>query len=84
MTAHRADRTPFRLGLAEKMGAGAVVNVDETPDTAAWFLAQNEGFGFDVVFGEADSAQRRCSRIVLPSGGSTPPVTMRKGSPPVW
>src|SRR6478672_13548300 len=45
-----ADRTPFRLGLAEKMGATAVVNVDETPDTAAWFLDQNEGYGFDVVF----------------------------------
>jgi threonine 3-dehydrogenase len=45
-----ADRTPFRLGLAEKMGASAVVNVDETPDTASWFLEQNEGFGFDVVF----------------------------------
>jgi threonine 3-dehydrogenase len=45
-----ADRTPFRLGLAEKMGAGAVVNVDESPDTAAWFLDQNEGYGFDVVF----------------------------------
>ena len=30
-----ADRTPFRLGLAEKMGASDVVNVDETPDTAA-------------------------------------------------
>jgi threonine 3-dehydrogenase len=27
-----------------------VVNVDETPDTAGWFLEQNEGFGFDVVF----------------------------------
>ena len=45
-----ADRTPFRLGLAEQMGASAVVNVDETPDTAAWFVEQNEGFGFDVVF----------------------------------
>jgi threonine 3-dehydrogenase len=45
-----ADRTPFRLGLAEKMGATAVVNVDETPDTAGWFLDQNEGYGFDVVF----------------------------------
>ena len=45
-----ADRTPFRLGLAEQMGASAVVNVDETPDTAAWFLDQHEGYGFDVVF----------------------------------
>jgi threonine 3-dehydrogenase len=45
-----ADRTPFRLGLAEKMGATPVVNVDETPDTAGWFLDQNDGYGFDVVF----------------------------------
>jgi threonine 3-dehydrogenase len=45
-----ADRTPFRLGLAERMGASATVNVDETPDTAEWFLEQNEGYGFDVVF----------------------------------
>jgi threonine 3-dehydrogenase len=45
-----ADRTPFRLGLAEKMGATRVVNVDETPDTAGWFLDQNDGYGFDVVF----------------------------------
>jgi threonine 3-dehydrogenase len=45
-----ADRTPFRLGLAERMGASAVVKVDDVPDTAAWFLDQNEGYGFDVVF----------------------------------
>ena len=45
-----ADRTPFRLGLAEKMGASATVNVDETPDAAGWFLEQNEGLGYDVVF----------------------------------
>src|SRR3954453_8574643 len=45
-----ADRTPFRLGLAEKMGANAVVNVDETPDTVGWFLDQHDGYGFDVVF----------------------------------
>jgi threonine 3-dehydrogenase len=45
-----ADRTPFRLDLAEKMGASVSVNVDETPNEAAWFLSQNEGLGFDVVF----------------------------------
>ena len=45
-----ADRTPFRLGLAGQMGATAVVNVEETADTAAWFLEHNEGYGFDVVF----------------------------------
>ena len=26
------------------------MNVDETPDTAAWFREQNEGSRFDVVF----------------------------------
>jgi threonine 3-dehydrogenase len=45
-----ADRTPFRLGLAEKMGATATVDVDETADAAAWFLDRHEGLGFDVVF----------------------------------
>jgi len=45
-----SDRTAFRLGLAAEMGAHGTVNVDETPDTAAWFRDQNEGFGFDVVF----------------------------------
>jgi threonine 3-dehydrogenase len=69
-----ADRTPFRLGLAEKMGATAAVNVDETPDTAGWFLEQNEGFGFDVVFemsgsprAIADSFQiaRNGGRVIL-------------------
>src|SRR3954468_21058652 len=45
-----ADRTPFRLALAQKMGADATVNVDETPDMAEWFVEQHEGLGFDVVF----------------------------------
>jgi threonine 3-dehydrogenase len=45
-----SDRTEFRLALAREMGAHATVNVDEAPDTPAWFREQNEGFGFDVVF----------------------------------
>ena len=45
-----SDRTPFRLALATTMGAHATVNVEETPDAAAWFREENEGFGFDVVF----------------------------------
>jgi threonine 3-dehydrogenase len=52
-----ADRTPFRLGLAEKMGASATVNVDETPDVAGWFLEQNEGLGYDVVFEMSGSSR---------------------------
>jgi threonine 3-dehydrogenase len=45
-----SDRTPFRLALAETMGAHRTVNVEDVPDTAAWFREANEGFGFDVVF----------------------------------
>src|SRR5689334_17867807 len=45
-----SDRTAFRLALAEKMGANATVNVDETPDMAEWFLDHHERLGFDVVF----------------------------------
>ena len=45
-----SDRTPFRLGLAETMGAHATVNVEDVADAAAWLREANEGFGFDVVF----------------------------------
>jgi threonine 3-dehydrogenase len=64
-----ADRTPFRLGLAEKMGAGAVVNVDETPDTAGWFLEQNEGFGFDVVFEMSGSPRAIADSFLIARNG---------------
>jgi threonine 3-dehydrogenase len=45
-----SDRTPFRLSLAETMGAHATVNVEETSDAPAWFREHNDGHGFDVVF----------------------------------
>ncbi|MBI3911482.1 MAG: L-threonine 3-dehydrogenase [Armatimonadetes bacterium] len=45
-----ADRTPFRLELAKRMGARDVVNVQDTKDIPAWFREQNEGYGLDVVF----------------------------------
>ena len=45
-----ADRTPYRLDLARKMGATATVNVAEVADLDAWYREQNEGFGVDVVF----------------------------------
>jgi threonine 3-dehydrogenase len=45
-----SDRTPFRLSLAETMGAHATVNVEETLDAPAWFREHNEGHGYDVVF----------------------------------
>jgi threonine 3-dehydrogenase len=52
-----ADRREFRLGLARQMGATETVNVDETPDAAAWFRAHHEGRGFDVVFEMSGSPQ---------------------------
>jgi len=45
-----ADRTAPRLELATRMGASAVVDVDEVTDEAGWFLEHHEGLGFDVVF----------------------------------
>jgi threonine 3-dehydrogenase len=45
-----AERKPYRLELARRMGATETVNVDETPDAAEWFRAHHEGRGFDVVF----------------------------------
>jgi threonine 3-dehydrogenase len=64
-----ADRTPFRLGLAERMGASAVVNVDETPATASWFLDQNEGFGFDVVFEMSGSPRAIADSFLIARNG---------------
>jgi threonine 3-dehydrogenase len=52
-----ADRTPFRLALADRMGAHATVNVTETPDAAAWFRDHHEGLGFDVVFEMSGAAR---------------------------
>jgi threonine 3-dehydrogenase len=52
-----ADRTPFRLGLATRMGATATVDVSSVDDTAAWFRDQNEGYGLDVVFEMSGSSQ---------------------------
>jgi threonine 3-dehydrogenase len=45
-----SDHVPFRLELAERLGADAVVNVDEVDDVPAWFAEQNEGIGVGVVF----------------------------------
>jgi threonine 3-dehydrogenase len=52
-----SDHVPFRLELARKLGAEAVVNVDETEDVPAWFLEQNEGVGMGIVF-EMSGAQK--------------------------
>ncbi|HZS24227.1 MAG TPA: L-threonine 3-dehydrogenase [Gaiellaceae bacterium] len=55
-----ADRSAFRLDLAGRMGASAVVDVDEVRDEAGWFLEHHEGLGFDVVF-EMSGAGRAIS-----------------------
>ncbi len=45
-----ADHTVYRLDLARRMGASAVVDVGAVQDEAGWFLEHHEGLGFDVVF----------------------------------
>lgn len=45
-----SDHVPFRIDLAGRVGVTAVANVDEVADVPAWFAAQNEGEGLDVVF----------------------------------
>jgi len=52
-----SDRTPFRLGLAERMGVHAALDVREVDDVAAWFVEQNEGEHPDVVFEMSGAAQ---------------------------
>ena len=45
-----SDRRPFRLGLAERMGAHEVLDLREVADAPAWFVEHNEGEHPDVVF----------------------------------
>jgi len=45
-----SDRTPFRLGLAERMGAHEVLDLRDGADAPAWFVEHNEGEHPDVVF----------------------------------
>jgi threonine 3-dehydrogenase len=45
-----SDRTPFRLGLAERMGVQAALDVRDVDDVPAWFVEQNEGEHLGVVF----------------------------------
>jgi len=44
-----SDHVPFRIALAERLGADGIVNVDEAADVGGWFLERNEGEGLDVV-----------------------------------
>jgi len=45
-----SDRMPFRLGLAERMGAHEVLDLRDVADAPAWFVEHNEGEHPDVVF----------------------------------
>ncbi len=65
-----SDLRPFRLELARRMGAAAALDLRETEDAAAWFLAENEGAHLDVVFemSGAPDAIRDAFRIVRNGG----------------
>ena len=45
-----SDRSPFRLGLAERMGVESALDIDDVDDVAGWFVERNEGEHLDVVF----------------------------------
>ena len=45
-----SDRMPFRLGLAERIGAHEVLDLRDVADAPAWFVEHNEGEHPDVVF----------------------------------
>jgi threonine 3-dehydrogenase len=64
-----SDRTPFRLGLAARLGAD-VLDVDECDDVPVWFHERNEGRGVDVVFemSGASAAIETAFRIVRNGG----------------
>jgi threonine 3-dehydrogenase len=51
-----ADVVDYRLQLARKMGAEAVVNAARCDDVVGWFRQQNEGYGVDIVLEMSGSA----------------------------
>ena len=64
-----SDHVPFRLSLAEALGA-QIANVNEIADVSGWFHDANEGAGLDVVFemSGAAGAVRDAFRIVRNGG----------------
>jgi threonine 3-dehydrogenase len=65
-----SDQTPFRLGLAERMGAHEALDLRYVEDVPAWFREHNEGEHVDVVFemSGAPAAIRDAFRIVRNGG----------------
>ena len=66
-----SDHVPFRLSLAEALGA-EIANVNEIADVSGWFHDANEGAGLDVVFEMSGAAGQRSA---TPSGSSATAAT---------
>ena len=49
MSVWASDVVDYRLQLARKMGADAVVNAARCDDVVGWFHEQNEGYPLDIV-----------------------------------
>ncbi|HEY6962445.1 MAG TPA: L-threonine 3-dehydrogenase [Gaiellaceae bacterium] len=65
-----SDHLPFRIALAEQLGA-EVVNVDDVQDVPAWFREHNEGEGLDVVFEMSGAAPAvRDAFSIVRNGGN--------------
>jgi threonine 3-dehydrogenase len=69
-----SDRTPFRLGLAERIGAHEALDVRYVDDVPGWFAEHNGGEHVDVVFemsgaptaiGDAFRIVRNGGRVIL-------------------
>ena len=73
-----SDHVPFRLELAKKLGAEAVVDFADVDDVPAWFVEQNEGVGMGVVFEMSGALQAIQDAFSIARHGG--PVT-RNGHP---
>jgi threonine 3-dehydrogenase len=56
-TVFASDRSSFRLGLADQLGADATVDVSEIDDVPGWFRDRNSSHGIDVVFEMSGAAR---------------------------